>query len=353
MKKTEITSLINNDDVLKGILNIYKKNKKTTGERIDNISTINTGNNGLSDSIYVLKINDEIIDIIVPIFSTNKTITWEFKYLDVLKSIIPELSEIKDHEIVSKITCLLYYFDTTDDELLFLNYNTLNDWLSYGKNGKTGGSVYWWNDKLSNQYSINKKEIINNVFVKSLNFLTKKEIKTICKDYAEKFYARFNTENDTRTSKQTINNVSKGLYAEILIYLQLLKAGYSVAFNWSTKDDLGIDIKLKVNDEYINIDVKSTSDNYLKISRNRKETDFYAITIWNKSQPVLLGFLNKNYFWKSKIYKTDGPIKKDGMYIKSINSIADNIISIDDLYGQYIQYKKQKMKQNQRLFEIQ
>lgn len=350
MKKTEITSVINNDQVLKQILNIYKDNEKTTGTRIDNLN--NEKKNGLSDSIYVIKTNDTITNIIVPIFSTQKTVTWDFYYLDIIKDAIPELEDKQDHEIVSLITCLLYFFDTHDNELLFLSYISLNDWLSHGKKGKNGSSVYWWNDKLPNKYSITKKEIISNLFVQTLPYLTKTEIRKICKEYSEKFYQKFNTENDTRTSKQTINNVANGLYAEILIYLQLKDSGYNVYFEWNTKDDLGIDIVLEIDGEYVNIDVKSTKDKYLKISRYRKETDFYAIVTWNKTNPVLLGFLNKHYFWKSKIYQTEGPERIDDLYRKEINDIVEHIIPISDLLGQYIQYKKTKMKQNVKLFEV-
>lgn len=351
MNKIEITSLINNDDILKKILNIYKKNNKTTGERIDNIN--NTSKNGLADSIYVIKTKDIITNIIVPIFSTSKTITWDFYYLNIIKESIPELNKLQDHEIVSKISCVLYFFDTHDNEPLFLCYNSLNDWLSHGKVGKNGASVYWWNDKLPNEYSKNNKQIVNDLFVQTLPHLTNKEIKNICAEYATGYYEKFTTEGDTRTKKQKIKNITNGLYAEILIYVQLLECGYKVNFNWTTEDDLGIDITIKQGNDYINIDVKSTSDEYLRVSRNRKETDFYAIVTWDKTNPVLIGFLNKYYFWKSKVYQTDKPIREDNMYKKKINDFVDNIITIDDLHGQYLQYKKMKMKQNANLFEVQ
>lgn len=347
MTKNEITQMINYDNVLNKILSVYKNSKKTIGEKID---FDDDNKNGLSNSIYTIYMGKDINTIIVPVFSTEKTITWNFGYLNTIKQLLPELNELEDHEIMSKIKCPLYFFDKIDNELLYLSYVSASNWLEYGRKGKNGNSVYWWNDKLPNKSNITKKDIINDVFVETLPYLSKKDIKDICKNYAEKYYKRFG--GDIRSSKTKINNIKNGLYAEISIYLQLLNAGYNVSFNWLTEDDLGIDIVFEIDGEYIHIDVKSTKDQNLKISKNRKETDFYAICTWDKTNPALIGFLNKHYFWKSSIYRTDAPKKVNDMYVKTINELYEHIIPITDLYGQYRQYKKKKMKKNERLFEV-
>lgn len=346
MNKQEITNVISADKTFNKILSIYKNNEKTDGQKYE---FSDDSRNGLTNSIYVISIGKDINTIIVPIFSSEKTITWNFGYLSIIKDLVPELNELEDHEIMSKIKCPLYYLDNVDNELLYLSYVSASNWLQYGNKGRNGNSVYWWNDKLPNKSNITKKQIISDVFVETLPYLTKTEIKNICKEYATKYYEQY--AGTTRSAKQKINNISNGLYAEITIYLDLLKSGYDVEFNWLTEDDLGIDIMFNVGGETLHIDVKSTKDKFLKISKHRKETDFYAICTWDNTKPVLLGFLHKYYFWKSNIMKTDGPTKKGEMFVKEINDVLGNMCTINEIYGQFTQYKKKKIKQNERLFE--
>lgn len=349
MTKKEISELVNNNEVFKKILSLYKNNNKTSGKKIE---FDYESKNGLLNNIYVISTNSDINTIIVPIFSTQKTITWDFNFNDIIKSLLDQEfnTDFEMSEITNKIKCPLYYFDSADADLIYLSYVKLSDWLDNGHIGRNKKSVYFWNDKLPNKYNITKKQIINDIFIETLPYLNKTELKTICKDYAEKYYKKYG--GDKRDSKTKIKNITDGLYAELTIYNQLFKAGYDVSLNWSTEDDLGIDILFNINGETIFIDVKSTKTKDLKINRNRKNTDFYAICTWDKTKPVLIGFLHKHYFWKSKVFKTDKPIKKDEMYTKPINELVDNIVNINDIYGQYTQYKKLKMKMNEQLFEV-
>ncbi len=104
---------------------------------------------------------------------------------------------------------------------------------------------------------------------------------------------------------------------------------------------------------WINIDVKSTKTDDLKISKNRKETDFYAVCSWDKSNPILLGFLFKYDFWKSDLTKSKSPEKKDDMWFKTLKDIKKDMTDIDNIYSKYHNYQIQRMKRNERLFNEQ
>lgn len=345
--KLEISELITNDEHFKAILGIYKKNKYTKGNLIE---YKNDYKNGLTNNVVTIDLNDKLNTVIIPIFSTEKTITWNFNYLNFIKTHINYSGE--DEDLIDKIKCPLYYFDKYNNEVIFLQLVNLRDFLNNGNKGRNGHSVYFWNDKLPNYYALKKKNIVSELFVDTLPLYNIKELKELCKTYADKYYSRFQKENDNRSAKTTINNISNGLYAQLTVYLQLLKDGYNVTMDWYEDDDLGIDIQLHINNEIINIDVKSTKTKDLKISKNRKETDFYAICSWEKSKPVLLGYLFKFYFWKSKILNTDKPTFKNDMYLKSLTDLEDYIVPIDDLFKIKHKYKTLKMKRGQRLFSI-
>jgi hypothetical protein len=346
LSKLEISEMIKKDENFNTILKVYKNNKYTKGNLIE---YKNDYKNGLTYNTVTIDLNDTLNTVIVPIFSTEKTITWNYNYLNFIKNSISFDGD--DQDLINKIVCPLYYFDKYNNEMIFLQLIKLTDFIANGAKGRNGQSVYFWNDKLPNQYAIKKKDIVSKLFVDTLPVYNKKELKEICLDYANKYYTKFNS-NDTRTAKTVITNIANGLYAQLTVYLQLLKDGYDVSMNWYNEDDLGIDIQFNINNEVINIDVKSTKNNDLKISKNRKETDFYAICTWEKSQPLLLGYVFKYYFWKSKILNTDKPNSKDDMFFKSIKELEDYIIPIDDLFKTKHKYKTLKMKRGKTLFNI-
>ena len=121
---------------------------------------------------------------------------------------------------------------------------------------------------------------------------------------------------------------------------------------WNDGDDLGIDIIYYTHNTQINIDVKSTHDEYLKISKNRKETDFYAICKWDKQDVILLGFLFKYNFWKSTVINTEEPEKIKEMYRKKLTKkfLSDNVVDIKELFSITNNYKLKKMKKAASLF---
>src|SRR5690606_9150429 len=136
---------------------------------------------------------------------------------------------------------------------------------------------------------------------------------------------------------------------QFYVYLKLKQEGYDVSMNFLDKDDLGIDIVLNTKNFSHSIDVKSTKTKDLKISKNRKETDFYAVVEWNKTTPVLKGFLFKFNFWKSDLIKSTQPEKKGDIYIKSLSSLKKNIVDIKELDKIKRNYEKQRIKKGQQL----
>lgn len=348
-KKDEIVNKITKDKNFTTILKCYKT-EKTSAYCID---FYNEYKNGLVDKIYGITIDDKLINILVPVFSTEKTITWNFSYLKTIRSILPaEHRDLEDHELVDLIKCPLYYFDKYTGETIFLSLVSLKDWIDNGNKGKNGFSVYFWNDKLPNKYAISKKALKSDIFVKSLPFYKDNQLKSICKDFATEYHAQF-ANVSARSSQTVIKNITDGLYAQIKVYLYLLKEGYTVRMDWSEGDDLGIDIQLYIQNTWLNIDVKSTKTTDLKISKNRKETDFYAVCTWDKSDVILKGFLFKFDFWKSDILGTNEPEYIGDMYSKSLASLKKQIVKIDNIFTPYHNYQKLKMKRGERLFNAQ
>ncbi len=347
--KEQITDVIITDKNFKNILNSFK----TDITSAFSLSFNNEAKNGLVDKIFGITVKDELLHLIVPVFSTEKTITWNFSYFDTILEMLPkEYQDMETHILKEKIICPLYFYDKITGDAIFLSLVKLSDWINNGLKGKNGYSVYYWNDKLPNKDSMTKKDLTSYVFTTTLPFLKDKEIKKICDEYATKSYAKFANESN-RSSQTIIKNIATGLYAQIKVYLYLLENGYEVRMEWADGDDLGIDIQYFTHNTWINIDVKSTKTDDLKISKNRKETDFYAVCSWDKSNPILLGFLFKYDFWKSDLTKSKSPEKKDDMWFKTLKDIKKDMTDIDNIYSKYHNYQIQRMKRNERLFNEQ
>ena len=225
-KKSDIVTNIIEDDVLKALLKSYK-NDLTSGFGFKFKQEYE--NNGLANITYGVTIKDKLIALIIPIFSTEKTTTWNFSYLKTIKQCLPkEFQDLDDGELVNLIKCPLYYFDKYTGTLQYMSLVSLSDWLVNGSKGQNKHSVYYWNDKLPNKDNLTKKDIISEMFVLSLPLYTKKQTKDICKDYATQYYKRFANPGE-RTATTRIKNIADGLYAQIQVYLYLLKEGYNVS----------------------------------------------------------------------------------------------------------------------------
>lgn len=345
--KTNIIDKVLSDDTFISILRSYK-NAKTGAHK----ATFNDGyKNGLCNCLYLIEIDGKAKKIILPIFSTQKTVTWSFFYLKTIKENIPAsyLEGLEDHEILNMVLCPLYFFDTISDDVTYMALISAQDFMNKGIKGKNGYSTYFWNKDLPNKFSKNKKELISDCFVMTLPYLSKDEIREICKRYATKYVARFGDTNE-RSEITKINNIYHGLYAQVIVYIKLLNDGHDVLMTWYNEDDLGIDIQVLIDGEYYNIDVKSTTTKDLRISKNRKETDFYAVCDWKANEPVLLGYLFKYDFWQSDINQTESPVNKDGMWLKPISNVKKSFVMLENFQEKVHTYNKIKMKQNEVLF---
>lgn len=352
ISKNDISTLVLKHNTFKNFLKVY--NDKDSSAYSYTIQSDKEWNNGLLDRFFVIELGGEIVQIIVPIFSTEKTITWSLGYVKPIKETLEANGKKVDDEKIGKlIKVALFFLDKETTDLTFLAAIELNDWINEGNKGKNGHSVYFWNDRLPNQWCLTKKELEAEWFVKKLPGLSKKQIMQLCTEYATTYYTKFANANN-RSVKTIITNIAKGLYAQIMVYLWYREEGYDVNLVWADGDDLGVDIIYNINGHAINIDVKSTRDEFLRISKNRKETDFYAVVKWNKTIPVMLGFLNKWDFWASKVVGTDAPEKVNEMYVRRLTKkYMKHLLKIDDLYECKREYDKLKRKRKEQLFELQ
>lgn len=347
----EIASKIYSEDIFKNILKAYKSDK-TKGFAID---FKNQNSNGLVEKIVGIEQEDRLISLIVPLFCTSKTITFNFSYFNVIRSVLPkQYSEMEDNELMQVIQCPLYFLDEEVGEVIFLQLVNLSDWFEHGTKGKNGRSIYYWVNQLPNKEAITMKSLKSNVFVKLLDTYSNRELKALCLEYATNFHKQF-ADVSQRGETTKIKNIATGLYAQIKTYLTLKDAGYAVTMEWDTKKDyLGIDILFTINETTINIDVKSTKDDNLKISKIHKETDFYAVCSWEKAEPKLLGFLFKYHFWKSELLGSKAPEKiREDLYSKPLKSIKKDLTTIDKLYNIVQNYNRLQMKRGSHLFNAQ
>jgi len=349
--KTSIINKINDHATLHEILKCYKGDI-FSGSIVEYV--IDDKKDGFAHTAYFITINDKLSSIIVPIYCTASTITWAYGnsgYMQKIKSEWPEqYASMTEDEIESLIVNpLFFYNELGDKEVIFLGLVKLTDWLNYGHKGKNGNSVYFWREKLPNNYCIPLKQFKNQVFVSTLPGMTDKELKTKCVNYATESHKKF-ADISQRSEQTKIKNIADGLYVQIKTYLWMLDSGYNVTMEWSDGDDLGIDIIYNVNGTNINIDVKSTKTDVLRISKNRKETDFYAVCKWEKSKPVFLGLLFKFHFWQSNVINTTSPEKKNEMYCKPLADISKSLVTMDKAFTVLQNYNTQKMKHNERLF---
>lgn len=352
LEKSDILDKVTESDVLKRVFGIYKSN----GLQGHVYGVPDTGRNGLLNAVYVFTKDDVIMDIILPIFSSEKTSTWNFSYN---KAVVDALSE--DHALteadVTRLTkAALFFFNDYNGDVDFQTIVNVADWIEHGEKSKKGkgNSVYFWNEKLPNQWGLRTSDIRSELFVKLLPQYTNKKLMEICTEYANRNFRKFNN-TQKRGDTTRIKNIARGLYAQIKTYLYLKDQGYDVNMRWNDGDDLGVDITWTTNGMNINLDVKSTQDDVLRISKFRKETDFYAIVQWNRSKPELIGFMNKFAFWQSNILGTEAPAKdeKTGMFSKKLTKkLVKSFLKMDDLFDSLQKYRDTKMKKKSQLFDL-
>jgi hypothetical protein len=71
--KKQISYSIQNDEIFKSIINIYKNTENTTGYMYN----IDSDNNksGLTNTVTYITLKDNLYKMFIPVFSTEKTIT--------------------------------------------------------------------------------------------------------------------------------------------------------------------------------------------------------------------------------------------------------------------------------------
>lgn len=351
--KTEILDKITQDDKFNKILAAYKESGVSANLHKLDFNTYSK-QNGLLPNVYVFHKENKVLDILIPVFTTEKTITWDFKYnTHILELLKEEYNLIDEAEITSLTKSALFHFNKFTGDIIFMALVRVEDWIDNGNKGKYNvKSVYFWNDKLPNSWSMKLKDLKSDMFVKTLPYMNIKQLKSYCKTYAEAKYKQFSDGSSVKRGEKTkISNISNGMYAQIKLYNDLKAAGHNVSMDWLDKDDLGIDITLTVNNMHIHIDVKSTKDDMLKISKFRKDTNYYAVI----QNDVLLGYLNKYEFWESKITKSVAPVQneKSGLFEKKLTKKwAKTFLKIEDLFADLLKYNSAKMKRKAELFEI-
>lgn len=351
LKSTEIAAKITAESNFKNILKAYKSDKTTAFV----VEFENKNSNGLVENIFGIQLGDRLISLIVPLFCTAKTISFNFSYFNTIRNVLPkEYQDLEDNDLLNLIQCPLYFLDEEVGDVIFLQMVNLNDWFDQGMKGKNGKSVYFWIEQLPHRCALTLKSLKSSIFVKLLDSYNNKELKALCLEYATNFHKQF-ADIGQRSEITKIKNIATGLYAQIRTYLILKDAGYAVTMEWDTKKDyLGIDILFTINETQINIDVKSTKDDILKISKNHKETDFYAVCTWEKTEPKLLGFLFKYHFWKSELLGSKAPEQiREDLYSKPIKSIKKDLTTIDKLYNIVQNYNRLRLKRGTHLFNAQ
>jgi hypothetical protein len=319
IKKTVITQIKDNDMFL-SILDVYKTELTscTLLEIDDDISRT-----GFLNTVYCITINGKLISILVPLFSTSKTITWDYSYLDKIKNIIT--NKYKKQIDISNIIKLVL-FEHVNDTTHFLSITKLVDMLQYGLKGKNGNSVYFWLQNLPNNKCLNKTQLQNDLFKNILPFMTKEQIKEYAIDYANKYYMNYG-DTHGRNKQEMITNIADGTYIELMMYVELNKKYNDVELVLTNGDDKGVDIIITENNVSYNIDVKSTSGPTLKINRLREQTDFYAVCVRNNTKKgyTFLGFLNKYDFWESNAHNSKKPKVKNGVHVKDLKELKKRI----------------------------
>ncbi len=352
LTKSDIQDLVLATDQMKKIFTMFKDNK-TTGASYEIPGSYHNVKNGLLPSVFVFTKDDEIVDIIMPVFSTSPTSTWNFSYNQAIVEAVAEDFKLDEADVTKKAKAAVFFYDEINGETTFLTVLRVKDWIEHGHRGKNAKSVYFWNEKLPNTHGLLMSHLRGELFVKLLPQYTNKQLMEICTSYANKNFKKFNNEQK-RGDISRINNIARGLYAQIKTFLYLKGQGFDVDMNWNEGDDLGIDITYETQGSKINIDVKSTSDDRLKISKFRKETDFYAVVTWNKSKPELVGFINKYSFWQSSILGTEAPAKDEvsGLYTKKLTKKwMKEFLKMEQLFDSMHDYNSSRMKKKAQLFE--
>ena len=177
LKSTEIAAKITAESNFKNILKAYKSDKTTAFV----VEFENKNSNGLVENIFGIQLGDRLISLIVPLFCTAKTISFNFSYFNTIRNVLPkEYQDLEDNDLLNLIQCPLYFLDEEVGDVIFLQMVNLNDWFDQGMKGKNGKSVYFWIEQLPHRCALTLKSLKSSIFVKILDSYNNKQLKTLC-----------------------------------------------------------------------------------------------------------------------------------------------------------------------------
>lgn len=326
LSKEDITEMLTSDKSFQKILNSFKY-PDTTGFKV--VTKYHSSyNNGLGSHFYVITTNNEVSKIIVPLFSSSRTITWTSEYFDWIKESMNELDvEYIDEEVGSKVILVLNYFDQESQQSIFMQACNMRTFMKTAYSGQyssdTKTNKYKWIDSLPDKTALTLDNIKDQFFVDQLPNMSYEQLYDYSLDYAENHYENFYNPNN-RDKETLIQNIAQGMAIELNHGADLISQyGMDhVYMNMKNTDDKGIDIIFKNGKNTVNIDVKSTKSDNLSISIERDETDYYAIYNANSKYkyPKFLGYVHKKDFW------TDEVKEYRGRYLRTIDSLKPHII---------------------------
>lgn len=351
MSKAEITSQIFTNQTFKSLIDLYKTNDKSAYSL--SFNSDKEWKNGLLNKIILITNTKAKTThtIIVPIFSTEKTITWNISFYSLIEKLVTE----SGYQCTSdKIKCCLFFMDKDTLETSFMSLISLDNWIEHGHKGKNGRSVFFWNEKLPNSWSLNSSKLKTELKHDYILSLSIKDLKTWCKNEATLLAKTFNSSG--RSEKTMIQNISNGLMAELWLFKKLQAEGHQVEFNWKDGDDLGIDILYTVGNKTYGIDVKTCKDGILKIKKVRQQTHYYAVIDSSGKDFKLIGYCHKWQFWPSKYGTGTSPEWNDKtkMYERKLTKkwIAETFVKIQDLSTVESEINKTKLQRKEQLFQL-
>jgi len=332
------TSQIENDVYLIEILNILK-NTTNSIRKINYNYLHGMQDNGLCNVIYLVENNNKIINVIIPMYSKFKTISWIDSFYDfVLNQInnLYEYSNISKEDLDMITFCSIY--SIKEEKIKNITTIRLYDFINNSRDTKSeisilANSKYLPLDYIDNNFKFDIYDFKCIAETNKILSLNDKELREYAFNYTVNNINNLYDKNSTRDKITKFNNTYNGKLSEYLAlkYISELDKNIFVMLNIPDDyEDSGIDIIfIDDNSNRIAIDVKSTVNDFIKIKSKRYNTDYYFFVKNEKC----LGFYSKfDYF--SDI---DNIQIKNDMYIRNFNQLPNGYTNYKDLY--YIKEK--------------
>lgn len=331
-KKAIITNTITSDESYNKILNVFKN----TSNSCAILNLDNDAKNGLGSFVHVIfnTEHNEVIKVIVPVFSSSKTVTWASKFIDTIVTSLTESGlSFNEDEISTKMLLAIFVYDLDISDYAFIQVCNATDFVKTGISGKNsyGNNInsYKWLNSLPDKTALKLSDLEAQNFKTFLINATTDQLIAYSITHAvenmDKYY------NPSKRSEDIlIKNIASGVYTEMKhASILISKFGEEyVNINNVDGDDKGVDITIELNNKKVNLDVKSTKSTNLSIRSKRTDTDFYAVYSTNSkySSPKFFGYVSKNAFWGDEILKISEPTQYRDTFIKSLDELKPHFI---------------------------